>query len=95
MFYEYKCIGCRAEVLINKPIEQANIIEVCPECREFLKRVYSSPTIHMNRMIAEGIRRTNEPPDELKPDTYHWDNEKNITSYPGKAAKRGRKGMKN
>jgi len=95
VFYEYKCLNCGNKLLINKLIKNAGVMEVCPTCGETLCRVFSSIEIHMNRMVADGVVRTNEPPDDMKPNTYHWDNDKHMTSYPGKAVKRGRKEMKN
>ena len=55
--------------------------------------MFSLPSIHMNAWVREGYRRTNEPPEELKPgikriQAEHADG--NIVSYPGAAAHRER-----
>jgi len=81
------------EVLIQKPMAEASDPHWCAHCECKLQRVYTVPSIHMNEWIGEGWKRTNEPPDDLKPDTYHWDTEKHMTSYPDKTVRR--KGMKN
>lgn len=98
MFYEYYCEECHEHSTVNKPIEDRNRDEHCEICDYPLKRLFSLPIIHMNEMVAEGFRRTNEPPDDLKPDGYHKtmrdeiENIPHMTSYPNRATKR-KKGM--
>ena len=91
MYYEYKCRECGYEFTINLPMEKAAIAIGCIECLGKTDRVFSAPQINMNKMVGEGLTRTNEPPDELKPGIERNIKEREqgiLKSYPGKPAKR-------
>lgn len=79
MFYEYVCHNTYAHPyqhgyhywLARKPIAECNTPAPCPLCGLYGTRMFSVPTINKNEMVADGFRRTNEPPDELKPDQWN------------------------
>ncbi len=98
MFYEYICDTCETVYVIRKPMKDASRDEYCnggwkrgPQlyCEDTkLRRVFSYFQLHMNTMVGEGLRRTTEIPDELKPGVKRIQDSKPIMSYPGVPAKR-------
>ena len=88
MFYEYQCC---IKFTVRKRMSEAWEPEVCPKCGAMGKRIFSTLQINMQRMVGEGLTRTNEPPDELKPGIERNIREREqgvLKSYPGKPAKR-------
>lgn len=60
--------------------------EFCINCQLPVDRVFTAPEIHMNEMAGKDqfgneYRRTNEPPDNLKPDTYHESLRKDLDNW--------------
>ncbi len=97
MFYEYICDKCGHLFLIKMPMYEASLtdMKLCPvkNCHSLGHRAISLPSIHMNEWVAEGYRRTNEPPEENKPGIKKLQEERaggDIVSYPGAAAHRER-----
>ena len=88
MFYEQYCKPCDHAFLVNKPMDEAHIPELCPICDLEAMRLFSYFQLHMQTMVGEGLRRTTEIPDELKPGVKRIQDSKPIMSYPGAPAKR-------
>ncbi len=96
MFYEYVCEICKTQYTIRKPMKDAAKPEYCDGwgrgdgvCEGHkLLRVFSYFQLHMQAMVGEGLRRTTEIPDELKPGVKRIQDSKPIMSYPGAPAKR-------
>ncbi len=93
VYYEFVCPECGHRFTVSKPIARAAEAQDCLECFNEAQRVYSPAIIHMNEWVAEGYRRTNEPPEENKPGIKKLQEERaggDIVSYPGAAAHRER-----
>ena len=88
MFYEFWCMPCDQAFLVRKPMDEAADSEVCPVCDFEAVRLFSYFQLHMQTMVGEGLRRTTEIPDELKPGVKRIQDSKPIMSYPGVPAKR-------
>ena len=75
MRYEYYCKYCDLPQEVVKPIKDVKATEWCKLCQLPLERRFSIPQVNMKRMAGnvngEDFAVTNEPPDDLKPDTYH------------------------
>lgn len=41
-FYQYKCIKCDKDIVIQKPMKEATREEKCEVCESILKRVYDA-----------------------------------------------------
>lgn len=93
MYYEFVCGKCGYLQLAKMPMAEASLTDVrpCMLCAGPSQRAISLPSIHMNEWVADGYRRTNEPPEENKPGIKRLqakrEREANIISYPGKPAK--------
>ena len=75
MRYEYYCRYCKLDQEVVKPIKDVKDTEWCRLCQLPLERRFSIPQVNMKKMAGrvngEDFAVTNEPPDDLKPDTYH------------------------
>ena len=72
MYYEFECNHEHDLIqwLSKRPMIDAHLPEYCPECGAHAIRLYSLPQINMNDMVADGFKRTTEPPDDCKPDQF-------------------------
>lgn len=55
--YDYICKTCDIEYTVNRPITEAAIIPVCPECDVVLTRKFSAPSVAFN---GEGFYSTDK-----------------------------------
>lgn len=46
--YEYVCPACTTEVVIRKPMDDAQRSEQCPKCGQLMHRVISVPVVRGN-----------------------------------------------
>lgn len=82
MFYEYFCIPCHNLFLLRMPMDEASMeAKPCPECDTPSQRIISIPSVCMNEWVAEGYRRTSEPPDDLKPEKWHENLRHDMENY--------------
>lgn len=70
MRYVYHCRYCNLRQEVVKPMKDVKNTEFCINCQLPVDRVFTPPVIATNDMVAEGYRRTNEPPEHDKPE--HW-----------------------
>ena len=74
MRYEYYCKYCDLHQEVKKPMDKAKDTEWCKLCQLPLERRFSIPSVNMKKMAGtvngEDYAITNEPPDDVKPDTY-------------------------
>jgi putative FmdB family regulatory protein len=45
MDYKYKCNKC-GEITISQRITEYKLIEQCPTCQGYIKRIYGVPAVH-------------------------------------------------
>ena len=74
---------------------EASRKEPCKHCGEATQRVYSFPQINMGNMVAEGYKKTNEPADWAKEDSWSKDmvndiSKADIVSYPDHTRRMGK-----
>jgi len=83
MYYEFRCGNGHDEIkwLTKRPMIDAHLPEFCPECGEHAIRQFSLPQVNMGEMVAPGFMRTNEPPDDMKPDRFHKELRDDIDNY--------------
>jgi len=85
MYYEFECKNPEAhETLVwttRRPMIDAHLPEYCEVCGEHATRLYSLPQVCMGEMVAEGFKRTDEPPDYAKPDNWHEKMARDMDNY--------------
>jgi len=83
MYYEFECSNKHDIIqwITKRPMIDAHLPEYCPTCGEHAIRRFSLPQINMNDMVSPGFKRTSEPPDDMKPDTFHPELQKDIDNY--------------